>query len=144
MKYRALARLLVPVSFLFLAISPALPQVSAGDAQLNGSVRDQTGSVIVKAKVTLRNLDTNQTYTASSNTVGLYIVTNIPPGNYEVTVEAPGFARFSQAGMALRVGQMATLDVNMKVAGAAEQVVVNTEAPVIEPTRTEVSQVIET
>jgi hypothetical protein len=100
--------------------------------------------VIVKATITLRNLDTNRTYSATSSSVGLYILTNVAPGNYEVTVEAPGFAKFSQKDMALRVGQMATLDVNMKVAGAAEQVVVSTEAPVIEPTRTEVSQVIET
>ena len=44
----------------------------------------------------------------------------------------------------LRVAQVATIDVNLKVAGTTQEITVNTEAPVIEPTRTEVSQVVET
>ena len=118
--------------------------MSAAEAQLNGSVRDQTGSMIVKAVVTLRNVDTNQAYKTTSNSVGFYILTNVAPGNYELTAESQGFAKYSQTGIALRVAQVATIDVNLKVAGTTQEVTVNTEAPVIEPTRTEVSQVIET
>jgi hypothetical protein len=127
---------------LFLSCNVAYAQSSAADAQLNGSVRDQTGSVIPKAAVTLRNVDTNQIYKTASNGVGFYILTNVPPGNYELTAESQGFAKYSQTGIALRVAQVATIDVNLKVAGTTQEVTVNTEAPVIEPTRTEVSQVI--
>lgn len=121
-----------------------LAQVGAAQAQLNGVVRDQTGSVIVKAVITLRNVDTHQAYTASSNSEGYYIVTSVAPGTYDLTAEAPSFGRYSQKGVVLRVAQSATLDIGMKVAAASEQVVVTTEAPVIEPTRTEVSTVIDT
>jgi carboxypeptidase family protein/TonB-dependent receptor-like protein len=131
--------LLVLIVFVITSISAA----QTTDAQLNGSVHDQTGSVIVKATVTLRNADTNHVYTATSNSAGFYILTNVPPGNYDLTVEQKGFAKFSQKGIVLRVGQVATIDIGMKVAAAAEEVTVSTEAPVIEPTRTEVSQVIE-
>lgn len=131
-------------SFLFFLNASAPAQVSTAEAQLNGTVHDQTGSVIAKAFVSLRNVDTNQVYKAASSGVGYYIVTNVPPGNYELTAEAQGFAKFIQAGIALRVGQVATIDIGMKVAGATETVEVKTEAPVIEPTRTEVSQVIAT
>src|ERR1041385_3178912 len=129
---------------LFLSRIAAYAQSSAADAQLNGSVRDQTGSMVVKAAVTLRNVDTNQLYKTASNSVGFYILTNVPPGNYELTAEYQGFAKYSQTGIVLRVAQVATIDVNLKVAGTTQEVTVNTEAPVIEPTRTEVSQVIET
>lgn len=129
---------------LFLPCNAAYAQSSAADAQLNGSVRDQTGSMVVKAAVTLRNVDTNQTYKTASNSVGFYILTNVPPGNYELTAESQGFAKYAQTGIVLRVAQVATIDVNLKVAGTTQEVTVNTEAPVIEPTRTEVSQVIET
>jgi hypothetical protein len=129
---------------LFLFSISAVAQVSTAEAQLNGSVHDQTGSVIAKASVSLRNVDTNHVYQAASTGVGSYILTNLPPGNYELTAEAQGFAKYSQTGVVLRVGQIATIDVNMKVATATETVEVRTEAPVIEPTRTEVSQVIAT
>ncbi|HKD15402.1 MAG TPA: carboxypeptidase regulatory-like domain-containing protein [Candidatus Angelobacter sp.] len=128
----------------FLAALPALSQVSISQAQLNGTVRDQTGSLIVKATVTLRDVDTNRVYTATSNTSGYYILANLPPGNYELTAEAPGFGKYKQTGFVLNVGQVATIDIGMKVAQASEELTVNTEAPIIEPTRTEVSQVIAT
>jgi hypothetical protein len=89
-------------------------------------------------------VDTNHVYTAASIGDGSYIVTNIAPGSYELTVESQGFAKYSQTGIVLRVGQVATLDINMKVASATETVEVKTEAPLIEPTRTEESQVIAT
>src|SRR5579864_4478164 len=129
---------------LFLSCTVAHAQSSAVEAQLNGSVRDQTGSMIAKATVTLRNVDTNQTYKTTSNSVGFYILTNVPPGNYELTTESQGFAKSSQTGIVLRVAQVATIDVNLKVAGTTQEVTVSTEAPTIEPTRTEVSQVIDT
>ncbi|HET9363909.1 MAG TPA: carboxypeptidase regulatory-like domain-containing protein, partial [Candidatus Angelobacter sp.] len=129
---------------LFLSHRSVLAQANTGDAQLNGSVRDQTGSMIVKASVSLRNVATNQVYKATSNNVGFYILTDVPPGNYDLTVESQGFAKYEQTGLVLRVAQVATIDVNMKVAGTTQEVVVNTEAPTIEPTRTEVSTVVET
>jgi len=142
MKLRLYAPIVL-LSVLLLAF-PAAAQVSAADAQLNGTVRDQTGSVIVKATVSLRNPDTNHVYTTTSNSTGFYIVANLPPGNYDLTVESKGFGTFSRKALALSVGQVATQDVTLKVASTAEQVTVSTEAPTIEPTRTEVSQVIET
>src|SRR5579864_2558864 len=129
---------------LFISCNAAYAQSSAADAQLNGSVRDQTGSMIVKAAVALRNVDNNQTYKTTSNSAGFYILTNVPPGNYELTAESQGFAKYAQTGLTLRVAQVATIDVSMAVAGATETVEVKTEAPMIEPTRTEVSQVIAT
>lgn len=128
---------------LFFSHRAALAQANTGDAQLNGSVRDQTGSMIVKASVSLRNVATNQVYKATSNNVGFYILTDVPPGNYDLIVESQGFAKYEQTGLVLRVAQVATIDVSLKVAGTTQEVVVNTEAPTIEPTRTEVSNVVE-
>jgi outer membrane receptor protein involved in Fe transport len=140
MKKCAILPLILAVAIAFSS-SSAFAQATM--AQLNGLVKDQTGSVIVKATITLHSNDTNQTYTTTSNQSGYYILSNIPPGSYELTVTSSGFGKFSQQ-TALRVAQTATLDINMQVAGANETVEVKTEAPAIEPTRTEVSNVIET
>src|SRR5258708_4233798 len=141
------ARLLVGffvVFFLVLSCGAAFFQRAAADPPFNGTVRDPTGSVIVKASVVLRNVDNNQAYKTTSNSTGFYILTSVPPGNYELTAEFQGFAKYSQTGIVMRVAQTATIDVSLKVAGSTQEVTVTTEAPVIEPTRTEISQVIET
>src|SRR5712692_2954918 len=137
--------------FLFLAywmvLGPARTaraQVGSTLAQLNGTVRDESGGSVGKATITLRDVNTNQAYTATSTDSGFYLVPNITPGQFELTIEYSGFAKYTQTGIALRVGQTATIDVTLKVAPVGSSVVVSNEAPVIEPTRTEVSQVIDT
>jgi hypothetical protein len=119
-------------------------QASITFAQLNGTVTDAGGRVIVSAAVTLRELDTNQSYAASTNDAGYYVVPNLPPGRYQLSVEYAGFSKFTQTGMALTVGQTATVNVRLNVASTGETVIVTSEAPAIEPTRTEISQVIST
>jgi outer membrane receptor protein involved in Fe transport len=123
---------------------PTFSQVGASNAQLNGAVRDESGGSVAKAVITLRETDTNRTYSAVSNDNGLYVIANLPPGRYELTTEASGFAKSTQTGIVLTVGQVATIDITVKVASSAEKVVVTTETPPVEPTRTEVSQVIST
>src|SRR6266852_4825085 len=122
----------------------AFAQGTTALAQLNGTVRDQSGGAVGKAAVSLRDVDTNRTYTATTNDQGYYVLTNLPPGRYELTAEYTGFAKSLQTGIVLSVGQAATIDITMKVAAAGEKVEVFTETPVIEPTRTEVSQVVNT
>src|SRR5713226_6722518 len=123
---------------------PSLAQVGGSAAQLNGAVRDESGGTVAKATITLRETETNRTYTAISNDNGLYVIASLPAGRYELTTEAPGFAKSTQTGIVLTVGQVATIDVVVKVAASSEKVIVTTETPPVEPTRTEVSQVIST
>src|SRR6202049_4026948 len=123
---------------------PAYSQAGASGAQLNGTVKDASGGSVAKASLTLREVNTNRTYSAVSNDNGLYVIPNLPSGTYELTTEAQGFAKSTQTGIVLTVGQVATIDVNVSVAQTAEKVVVTTETPPVEPTRTEISQVIST
>src|SRR5580658_4617477 len=123
---------------------PAFSQGGASGAQLNGTVRDASGGSVAKATLTLRDVSTNHKYTAVSNDNGFYVIPSLPPGNYELTTEATGFAKSTQTGIVLSVGQVATIDVAVSVAQSAEKIVVTTETPPVEPTRTEISQVIDT
>jgi len=127
-----------------VVVNSAFAQAVITVAQLNGTVRDSTGSVVANATVSLRNLDTNRTYMSTSDASGYYIVPNLPPGSYELNVSYTGFEPYVQPGVQLRVGQTATLDVTLAVQGRRELVDVTAETPAIEPTRTELSNVIET
>jgi len=142
MKMHSIPSLVLGLAMLFTS-SLSFAQATATSAQLNGSVKDPSGSVIVKATITLRSVDTNQTYNSTSNQAGYYILSNVPPGNYELTATSTGFGKYTQP-VSLRVAQVATIDISLHVAGANVDVEVKTDAPVIEPSRTEVSNVIET
>jgi outer membrane receptor protein involved in Fe transport len=140
------SRAVISLFLLILVVKLDFSRGQAGIsfAQLNGTIVDESGGTVAKATVTLRETHTNLTYTAVSSDNGYYVVPNVTPGDYELKVEFTGFALYTQTGITLRVGQTATIDVTMKVKGGGEKVVVTTEAHAIEPTRTEVSQVIET
>jgi outer membrane receptor protein involved in Fe transport len=79
-----------------------------------------------------------------SDSSGFYIVPSLPPGPYDLNVSFTGFEPYVQSNIQFRVGQTATLDVTLGVQGRREVVEVTSETPAIEPTRTELSNVIET
>src|SRR5271155_5906497 len=130
------------VALLFACTGPAFSQTAV--AQLNGFVHDTSGGAVKNATVTLHDTATNAVYRTTSNDSGLYVIPNLPPDTYELTVAFPGFATTVNRGIMLTVGQTATVDVALTVATQNEEVIVNTEAPTIEPTKTEISQVIDT
>src|SRR6202789_1872522 len=130
------------VAPLFACSGPAFSQISV--AQLSGFVHDSSGGAVKNATVTLRDTATDAVYRTTSNDSGLYVIPNLPPDSYELTVAFPGFATTVEKGVVLTVGQTANMDVTLRVATQNEEVVVTTLVPPIEPTKTEISQVIDT
>ena len=145
MKVRCLLTVSLLGLLLFLgSATSALAQANIGFAQLNGTITDESGRAVVKASISLRELNTNARYGATTNERGFYVIPNIVPGKYELTVEATGMGKYSNPGVVFTVGQTATIDATMKVAARQETIEVTSEVPVLEPTRTEISQVIGT
>src|SRR6202142_1489728 len=130
------------VALLFACSGPAFSQISV--AQLSGFVHDSSGGAVKNATVTLRDTATDAVYRTTSNDSGLYVIPNLPPDSYQLTVAFPGFATTVEKGVVLTVGQTANMDVTLRVATQNEEVVVTTQVPPIEPTKTEISQVIDT
>jgi Carboxypeptidase regulatory-like domain/TonB dependent receptor len=144
---RGRSRLLSAVlafAFFLVCTDSAFAQGGAATAQLNGTVTDPSGGSVAGASISVRNTATNITSTGTSNDRGFYAVANLTPGNYELKVSYKGFANFTQTGIVLLVGQSATINVGLQVASQGERVVVTTEVPEIEPTKTEISQVVGT
>jgi hypothetical protein len=143
MRLRSTLILLITLAIMICPAPRAAAQVGASLAQLNGTVKDASGGFIAKASITLRDTETNRSYSTASNENGFYVFANLPPGRYELVSEATGFAKTIETGITLAVGQVATLDVTLKVVSVGEKVEVTTETPPVEPTRTEISQVID-
>ena len=73
--------------------SAAFAQAQSDAADLQGYVRDPQGAVVQNAKVTARNPATNFSRTVNTNGEGYYQILNLPPGEYEVTVEATNYKK---------------------------------------------------
>ncbi len=130
-------------SILLAKVDSSYGQAGLSFAQLNGTVLDEKGGSVGKASIALVEMDTNRSYSATANDNGYYVVPNLTPGRYELKVTFSGFADYTRTEIVLRVGQTATIDVTLRVAGVGEKILVTTEVPAVEPTRTEVSQVID-
>ncbi|HKP86108.1 MAG TPA: TonB-dependent receptor [Blastocatellia bacterium] len=131
------------VSFLVagsLLSAPAFAQVSTGD--LTGRVLDPQGNVVAGATVTAKNNATDLTRTTTTNDEGSYTLTQLPPGTYEITVEAKGFSRALQKDFEVNVGTKPTLNFELKAGGAAETIEVLGSSPLIETTRSEIGGVV--
>src|SRR6185295_5835907 len=84
-----------------LGSSIALGQTQSNAADLQGVVRDQSGAVVIGASVTARNPGTNTSKTTTTNDNGGYLIVNLPPGDYEVTIEAANFKKAVLPGVKL-------------------------------------------
>src|SRR5690349_7837844 len=90
-----------------ITVGPTVAQTSFG--VVRGTIQDSTKAPVPKAKVTLRNQNTNISRESTLSLDGIYYFGEIQPGNYELTVEAVGFKKWVGT-MALEVGQTAVVD----------------------------------
>jgi hypothetical protein len=116
----------VPRRTALLGFSAALLLTFAAFAQdvgsISGFVRDPSGAVVPRAKVTITDEATNSARTATSNESGYYTVTNLTPGMYTMTAEAAGFKKFSSEHNKLNPNSALSLDAALAVGSATETV----------------------
>ncbi len=118
-------------------------QSVAGLATISGVVRDSSGAVVPKAKVTVANEGKGIRRALETNDAGVFNAPALVPSpGYAVTVNMDGFAPFERREMQLQVGMNLNLDIVLQVSSAATQVDVLAEAPLVESTKTGVSQVV--
>ncbi len=93
------------VAFILIALVGGVPlyaQVTSGT--IFGTVTDPTGAFVSGATVTVVSKDTGLTRNMTSGGAGEFVVPNLPPGNYTITVTAQGFKKLEKAGVILSVG----------------------------------------
>ncbi len=126
---------------LLLLSTVAFAQGSAtGD--LHVMVKDPNGGMVTNATVAAREEAKGLERSTNVNAQGEYRIVALPPGNYTVTVDAPGFAKTTAEHVSITVGQMAELPVALTIAGGREVVEVNSQAALVETTRTSTTDTI--
>jgi hypothetical protein len=108
---------------------------------ITGVVTDPSGAVIPEAEVVATNMDTGVVTRAVTNQVGLYTLSNIPNGRYQIRIAAKGFKAHERSGLTLGVAQTLRLDIALETGAIQESVTVTADASLL---KTESAQVATT
>ncbi len=133
------------LKFLFaLAVLAAVPLSAQVDtATITGVVADPSGAAIAGAGVRATNLATSLAYNTSSNEAGVYVITALPIGRYDVEISSEGFQTVRRPGVTLNSGTRARIDVAMTLGQVTEIIEVTGEVPLLEAETSSLNQVIE-
>ncbi len=122
-------RFVAVVAALLLTAVPLFGQAPVGG--LTGSVTDPNGAVVPGATVTLTRADTGFSRNVTTDAGGRYLLPSLPPGEYEVKVNAQGFSAQAKK-VIVNVGLTGSLDFPLTIGASAEAVEVTAEAPIID------------
>ena len=132
------------LAIFLLSANVALGQAQANAADLQGQVKDASGALVPNATVTARSLATNLSRNAVTNDQGYYRIVALPPGDYEVTVEAANFKKAVLTKVTLTVGQAADVDVVLELGQITESVTISdATSEIVETSKTAVSTTID-
>jgi len=136
------ATLLSVVGIIWFLFSSRPAPAQVATAALNGTVADVSGAAVPGAKVSLTNIATNVTQATTTGETGNYVLVNIMPGRYQLSVSKEGFATATQASFDLAVNQTTTIDFILRVGSATETVMVEALTTSIQTSSSELGTVI--
>jgi hypothetical protein len=131
---------LAVLAALFLLFPPATFAQSDNGA-ISGFVKDASSSSVPNAKVTVRNL-TGLERQATTNESGYFIITNIPPGTYTLTIEAAGFKSYESSNNKLDPSSVLTADASLTVGAATETIEVTASVAALQTESASVQKLV--
>jgi hypothetical protein len=130
------------VAFLLSCLACELVWAQA-TAQINGTVKDQSGAVLPGVEITGRQTETGIARSAITDETGSYVLPNLPVGPYRLEAALPGFRTYVQTGILLQVNSNPSINLTLQVGQVSEQVEVQANAALVETRNSGVGQVIE-
>ncbi|MCL5745864.1 MAG: carboxypeptidase-like regulatory domain-containing protein, partial [Acidobacteria bacterium] len=137
-RFVVLLSVLLP-ALLFVEKTSIAQEASAG---ITGTITDPSGAAIAGASITVRDQDRGTTWSTKTNAEGIYALPRIPPGTYEMRIEAQGFRTAVRRELALELNARARVDVAMELGAVAETVEVSGTAALLQTETTQVGTVI--
>lgn len=123
-------------------ISPSVARAQVDTGSVAGVIVDESGGALPGVNVTVTNLATQQARATVTNESGRYQLTALQPSRYSIKAELQGFATVLRPDVTVNVGSVIDVNLTMNVSAVQETVTVTGEAPIIESTRADLSNVI--
>ena len=125
---------------ILLLVSGSSVSAQSDRGAITGRVTAPAGAVVPQAKVTVTNLETNESRDAVTSDEGNFTVPQLPAAMYKITVEAPGFKTATLDNIKVAVQITRTADIKLEVGAVGEVVNVSGEAAPVLQTDTPVQQ----
>jgi hypothetical protein len=122
-----------------LALSLVCSAFAAGygqnlTGQLTGTVTDQSGAVVPGANITLKNQLSGDTRRTVSNSDGVFAFASVPTGEYTITIEFQGFAKWERTGIRVSAGDRRSVsDIVLSATAVAGTVDISATADQVAP-----------
>src|SRR5262245_40441539 len=126
---------------ILLAAGPSYAQTPTGE--ISGTALDASGLPVPGVTVTLTSQATNVARVVTTNESGLYVISAIPPGTYDLRAELSGFRTVERRGIVVQVATAGRLSFSMEVGELSESLEVKASAPLIQTENAAISTVIE-
>jgi len=115
--------------WVFLLLLFCMPRSALSQtASITGTVKDSTGAAVPKAKITSHNRATSAARSTITDDSGIYRITSLPPGNYDVVIEKAGFKTVEYSSVVLTVDHVQNLDATLAPSSVTEKVTVTGES----------------
>ena len=118
------------LALLLLSASAGFGQT--GLATVTGTITDPSGAAVANAGIDLRNSENGAIFKVASSDTGNFTVSQLPVGDYSLTVSVPGFKTFTHASFHLDAGQTVREDVLLQVGQATESVTVQENSSLLQ------------
>lgn len=128
--------------FLMLFFGQQTLNAQQNNAELSGIVIDQTDAAVSDAEISLRQITTNLERKIRTTDDGFYVFSQVPPGQYVLTVSKSGFQKEIRNGINLTVGQTARLDVSLIVGAISAETLVTIDLNGVSTESSELSSVM--
>lgn len=135
-------RILLGVILILACIATALPQSQMSSGDMRGTLVDPKGGALGNTTIRLTNIDTGVQKQVTTDAAGGWSFFVVPPGAYEVRVEHAGFVTLTRRPVHVTVGAAVHLDLKLEVAGAATEILVQADSPILEIEKTQQSDTI--
>src|SRR5258706_15477791 len=123
------------VVFVCLLIAHTLGAQTTASGSLRGTASDPQGAVLPGVAISVSSATVPGVRTATTDQRGDFRVLDLPPGEYTVTAELDGFARFVRTPIAISAGLNVTIAIAMHVGEITETVDVRQETPLLESSK---------
>lgn len=120
----------------------AFAQAGSNTSEIKGRVSDPNGAVVAGATVTATESSKGVSRSATTDSEGEYRLLTLPPGTYQIRVEAGGFSSQVKNEVQVTVGQIADQNFSLQVGDATATVEITADPPVIETDRSQQSTTI--
>ena len=107
---------------------------------ISGFVSDASGAMVPEANVSVTEVRTGVVTKGVSDSSGLYNITHLLPGEYNVSVEAQGFKHFTQEHVTLQVDSTVRVDPVLQLGSVTQEVTVVAAVPQLQTEKTDVSR----